>query len=88
MAWSSCILPYEVKAIGDGERQQVDVGREGAHRCRRENHHTQRVADQADHHEHQSGAQVAVVRQLDARRTVEQIARLVGRVRRSVAHRI
>ena len=55
------VIPDEVDAVGDGERQQVDVGRERAHRGRREHEYTERVADQSHDDEHQRRAEVAVV---------------------------
>jgi len=37
----------EVERVGDGEREEVDVGRQLTHLGRREDHHAESVADQA-----------------------------------------
>ena len=77
MCVESIQLPDEVEAVGDGERQQVDAGREGTQRNRREDENAQSVADQSDDDEDERCAEVAVVRQLNAGGTVEQEASLV-----------
>ena len=41
-----------------GERQQIDVGRDGLHLARREDEHAERVADQTDDNERQRRAVV------------------------------